>query len=185
MVVWILCLFSDATFVSTIYAPGSLICFLPPHLPRNRHSPFHSLPPWKRSYKSPTAYDTLLLSKRSDEERLCISSPTASSSTARRGEANWSSAKTICYVRQPSPPRRMPPNAANRVGLSPPTSTNKPPASDEQIAQQLQYQLNLEERSRRDEELARQYQTEENQRGREQEPPRREKKKSDSSFILS
>jgi hypothetical protein len=78
----------------------------------------------------------------------------------------------------------MPPNVAVGVALSP-TTTNKPPPSDEQVAQQLQYQLNLEERSRRDEELARQYQQEENQRRRAQEPSRRERKKSDSSCTIS
>ena len=49
----------------------------------------------------------------------------------------------------------MPPNVAVGVSLADKKETTPQP-SDEQIAQQLQYQINLEESSRHDEDLARQ-----------------------------
>lgn len=81
----------------------------------------------------------------------------------------------------------MPPNVAVGVSLADKKETTPQP-SDEQIAQQLQYQINLEESSRHDEDLARQYQLEENQnqqRRRDQEQRRpQEKKRTDSSCSI-
>mmetsp|Transcript_10058 Transcript_10058/g.20551 ORF Transcript_10058/g.20551 Transcript_10058/m.20551 type:complete len:412 (+) Transcript_10058:52-1287(+) len=108
--------------------------------------------------------------------------PNASSTSSPLSTYGPGHSATVAAV--PPNVAAVPPNVAVGVALSGPL-TNEPPPSDEQIAQQLQYQLNLEERSRRDEELARQYQIEENQRrrGGTQEPRRQSEKKKDSCVI--